>query len=340
MQTIGPIKIKSNLIHQEEIFVPLATYETTIWPSGRRGAKVSCLNDDGICVSIVDERMTRSIVLEARSAREALSISRQLEKHHPLLTELVNANSRFTKLLQIHVRLVAKLLYVRLEFRTGDAAGHNMVTLAAQHIQTKLLSIYPALRYISISGNYCTDKKVSAVNSILGRGKYMIAEMTIPYQICNNLLRTTPQKMVELNHKKNLIGSIIAGSLNTANAHFANILLAIYLATGQDVANMIEGSQGITYVELCGDDLYFSVTLPNVIIGTVGHGKHLDFVQHNLSMMGCRQSDVESGINAKRLAIIIAATVLCGELSLMATLTNQNELMRAHKIFERLGRVI
>jgi hydroxymethylglutaryl-CoA reductase (NADPH) len=126
----------------------------------------------------------------------------------------------------------------------------------------------------------------------------------------------------------------MAGGLRSANAHFANMLLGFYLATGQDAANIVEGSQGIVHAEMQGDDLYFSVTVPNIIVGTVGNGKHLPFVQENMAMMGCTETR-EPGQNARRLAIICAATVMCGELSLLAAQTNPGELMRAHVAMER-----
>ena len=189
--------------------------------------------------------------------------------------------------------------------------------------------------FISISGNFCKDKKVSAVNGILGRGKYVVTEMVIPKEVCQSILKTTPRAIVDLNIKKNFIGSTLAGSLRSANAHYANMLLAFYLATGQDAANIIEGSQGITHAELRGEDLYFSATLPNVIVGSVGNGKELAFVQKNLAQMGCLDESRAEGINANRLAMIVAATVFCGELSLMAALTNQGELMRSHLAIER-----
>ncbi len=112
------------------------------------------------------------------------------------------------------------------------------------------------------------------------------------------------------------------------------MLLAFYLATGQDAANIVEGSQGIVHAEVRGEDLYFSVTLPNIIVGTVGNGKQLDFVQNNLAMLGCMEARAP-GANARRLAIIAAATVLCGELSLLAAQTNPGELMRSHIQLER-----
>lgn len=328
---IGPIFIRGSEL-SEEIKVPLATYETTLWPSTNRGAKISCLVG-GIEVTIVDEKMTRSIVFQAESASRALKISRDIQDNFQELIELVKKTSRFCRILNICSKIVGSTLYLRLEFSTGDAAGHNMVTLAAQHIQTYLLSQYP-LSYVSVSANFCVDKKISAVNSILGRGKYAIAEIIISREICEKVLKTTPERIAELNIQKNFVGSIIAGSLHSANAHVANLLLATYLATGQDAANIVEGSQAITMAECRFDQLYFSVTLPNIIVGTVGHGKTHTFIQENLALLGCT-TPREPGKNARRLAAIIAATVLCGELSLMAALTNEGELMRAHQAFER-----
>jgi hydroxymethylglutaryl-CoA reductase (NADPH) len=172
------------------------------------------------------------------------------------------------------------------------------------------------------------------VNGILGRGKNVIAEAVLSRAICKRFLKTTPEKIVDLNIKKNLLGNIAAGGLRTANAHFANMLLGFYLATGQDAANIVEGSQGFVTAEVRGDDLYFAVTLPNIIIGAVGNGKTEGYVRDNLQLMNCT-APREPGVNGRRLAIIAAATVLCGELSLLAALTNQGELMRSHVKLER-----
>jgi hydroxymethylglutaryl-CoA reductase (NADPH) len=162
----------------------------------------------------------------------------------------------------------------------------------------------------------------------------VVAEITIPRALCLQELRTTPEQLVDLHIKKNLIGTMLAGGLRSANAHFANMLLAVYLATGQDAANIIEGSQGIVHAEVRNKDLYFSVSLTNLIVGTVGNGKDLDFAQHNLAILGC-YADITPGQGARRLAVIIAATVLCGELSLLAAQTNPGELMRTHLTMER-----
>lgn len=142
-----------------------------------------------------------------------------------------------------------------------------MVTLAAERLMDHILSVEPGLRYGSISGNYCTDKKTSAVNGILGRGKNVVTEALIPRELVTKRLRTTAERMATLNTRKNLLGSLVAGSLRSANAHYANMLLAFYLATGQDAANIVEGSQGITRAEDRDGDLYFSCTLPHLIVG-------------------------------------------------------------------------
>jgi hydroxymethylglutaryl-CoA reductase (NADPH) len=211
-----------------------------------------------------------------------------------------------------------------------------MATNAADKIIPWILSEYDDLQYVSISANYCTDKKVSAVNGILGRGKYVVCECTIPEKFCKRFLKTTPQALVDLHIKKDLIGSIVSGGLRTANAHVANMLLGFYLATGQDAANIVEGSQAINHAEVTPEgDLYFSTTLPNLIVGSVGNGKGLDFVLENLELLGCTNPDVEPGANSRRLACIAAATAFCGELSLLAAQTNPGELMQAHIKLER-----
>ena len=332
MQTVGPIRITGPEVN-EEVCVPLATYESPLWPSVGRGARVS-MACGGIAAVVVDERMTRSILLEAPGAAEALQALTSLKSRQDELAGLVAQTSRFARLLDLHAQIAGNLLYLRFEMQTGDAAGHNMVTKAADGLMGWILKEYPSLKYVSISGNYCTDKKASAVNGILGRGKYVVAEIRIPREVCRKLLRTTPEKMAELNIKKNLIGTMLAGGVRSANAHFANMLLAFYLATGQDAANIVEGSQGLVHAETQGDELYFSATLPNLIVGTAGSGKDFDFVRKNLETMGCL-AERAPGANARRLAVLCAAAVLCGELSLLAAQTNPGELMKAHLSMER-----
>lgn len=332
MKWVGPVSVRSDEV-TGEVEVPLATYESPLWPSVARGAKITVLGG-GLTVVVADERMTRSVVVEAPGAAEALAARDFVSMHRAALEKVTSTTSRFARLKDIHSQIAGNLLFLRFAFDTGDASGHNMATKAADAILAWLLDARKELAYVSISGNYCCDKKPSAVNGILGRGKYVIAEMTISRELCSKFLKTTPEKVAALNVKKNLIGTLLAGGIRSANAHFANMLLGFYLATGQDAANIIEGSQGIVHAEAREKGLYFSTTLPNIIVGTAGNGKDLAFVQTNLKRLGCLEPR-EPGANARRLAVLAAAAVWCGELSLLAAQTNPGELMQAHERLER-----
>ncbi|GAA2102316.1 hydroxymethylglutaryl-CoA reductase [Actinomadura alba] len=333
MKWVGPLRISGN-VTTTETEVPLATYESPLWPSVRRGAKISMLIEDGIVATLVDERMTRSVFVKAKDAQTAYVAALEVDARLDELREVVRSCSRFTELIGFRHEIAANLLFLRFEFTTGDASGHNMATLAADALLTHILQTIPGISYGSISGNYCTDKKATAINGILGRGKNVVTELLVPRDIVHDVLRTSAAKVAELNVHKNMIGTLLAGGIRSANAHYANMLLAFYLATGQDAANIVEGSQGVTIAEDRDGDLYFSCTLPNLIVGTVGNGKGLEFVEENLTRLGCRTAR-EPGENARRLAVITAATVLCGELSLLAAQTNPGELMRAHVRLER-----
>lgn len=331
--TIVPTKIIKSikiryLSKPEEVVVPLATFETPLFYSVCRGAKVA-KNCDGISVVVSQDIMTRSVILRCKNCDDAFVVSECLMKDKDVKNAIENG-SQYAKFVDISSEVVGDLLYVRISIESGEASGHNMVTKAAQNFVNFVIEKY-CCECISVSGNMCVDKKVSAINSICGRGKRVNAELVVPREICAQLLRTTPEKICELNTTKNLIGSNLAGSIMSANAHFANMLLAVYLATGQDSANIVEGSQGITYAKLQNDgSLYFSIYLPNVIVGTVGNGKYLEFARKNLEKMGCMTDG-----GSRRLSAIIGATVLCGELSLMAALTNNGELIKSHLIIER-----
>ncbi|MGO1537771.1 MAG: hydroxymethylglutaryl-CoA reductase [Leucobacter sp.] len=335
---VGPLRVSGDAVSPDaqfaEVSVPLATYELPLWPSVGRGASISRELDDGIRTVVIGERMTRSTLFIADSARTAEAGARIIEHRTAELQEVVQVGSRHAQLIEIHPEIVGNLLFVRFAFHTGDASGHNMVTKASDALMQRILSWDIGLEYGSISGNFCSDKKATAVNGILGRGRNVVAEILIPHEIVERRLRTTAREITDLSIRKNLVGSTIAGAIRSANAHYANMLLAFYLATGQDAANIVEGSQGITYAEDRAEGLYFSCTLPHLIVGTIGNGKHLAHVNENLDRLGCRE-DREPGGNARRLAALMAATVLCGELSLLAAQTNPGELMKAHLLMER-----
>lgn len=313
----------------ENVKVPLATFEKPLWRSVRRGAIISNICK-GIKTYVTQDKMTRSVVFKCDSLNASIELKKWIESNVSIVKDIVGSSSNYALFEGIFCKIVGNLLYVNLSINPGEASGHNMVTKVAQDFINWVLQNNDC-RSISVSGNFCVDKKVSAVNPILGRGKNVCADIVVPKNICHKILKTFPEAIYELNTIKNLTGSTLAGSICSANAHYANMLLAVYLATGQDAANIVEGSQGITQVDVTdAGDLYFSVNLPNIIVGSVGNGKNSGVANDNLKMMGCLGKD-----GAKRLGAIIGATVLCGELSLMAALTNNGELINSHLSIER-----
>lgn len=181
---------------------------------------------------------------------------------------------------------------------------------------------------MALSGNVCVDKKPAAINIVEGRGKSVIADILVPKDIVLKKLKTTAEAIVEVNMAKNLIGSAAAGSMGF-NAHYANMVAAIFLATGQDPAHVAEGSLGITTAEDRDGDLYFSVNLPDLPVATVGGGTSLEVAHEGLEILGVAGSD-----KAREFAEIVACTVLAGELSLVGALA-AGHLARAH---QELGR--
>ncbi len=316
------------------VSAPLATYETPLWFSVQRGAKLS-KQTDGIFVSVHDAGMTRSIVLRADSFERAADVVAQIHQVPSAdWTARVAETTRFGTFVGISIEQVGHLIFLRFQMKTGDASGHNMATKTAQYVGSWIQAQWPQVQFQSVSGNMCCDKKVSAVNGLMGRGRRVDAEIVVPRSFCEQTLQSSPEEIAELVYHKNWIGSSLAGSLRSANAHFANMLLAFFVATGQDAANIVEGSQGFVCARVHHDALQFSVHLPNMILGTVGHGKHHEFIQERLDQMQCCGKPV--GQNAERLAAIAGAVVLCGELSLLAALTQPDAFVRSHLRLERM----
>ena len=223
LQWVGPVKITGPEI-DVETELPLATYETPLFASVNRGARVATASG-GIKAVVIDERMSRSVLFEAPDAIIAFQCLEKIKVEFPKFGTVVATTSRFAKLIDMHSQIAGNLLFIRFEFTTGDASGHNMVTFASEALMNRILELCPELKYESISGNFCSDKKVTSVNGILGRGKYVVAELTIPGKLVQKYLKSTPEKIVQLNIRKNLIGTMLAGGLRSANAHYANICL-------------------------------------------------------------------------------------------------------------------
>jgi hydroxymethylglutaryl-CoA reductase (NADPH) len=335
-RVIGPVKLQSN--HGLEfVKIPMATYEKPLWPSTQRGARVT-LETDGIFSLVSRDHMARSVLLQTHTLSHTQKVLNHL-RQVPRVTwqQIIESTSRFAKFHDIHLESAGRLVYVRFSITTGDAAGHNMVTKACDELAQWICAQFETT-YVSVSANYCSDKKATAINGILGRGKSVSSEILISRKTCETILKTTPEKLIDLNFKKNWMGTMLAGGIRSANAHFANTLLATYLATGQDAANVVEGSQGNVVMHMEGkNDLYMGINLPNLIVGTVGVGKHCPRIQHYFNLMLCHQHQEQPGDQAHQLAKCISAAVLCSELSLLAALTNVGELVDTHMRIERIN---
>eukprot|EP00168_Porphyra_purpurea_P007452 TRINITY_DN19406_c0_g1_i1.p1 TRINITY_DN19406_c0_g1~~TRINITY_DN19406_c0_g1_i1.p1 ORF type:complete len:260 (-),score=2.59 TRINITY_DN19406_c0_g1_i1:181-960(-) len=223
---------------------------------------------------------------------------------------------------------------------SGDAMGMNMVSKGCLKAIDVLQAEFPDLVLIAISGNMCTDKKPAAINWIMGRGKSIVVEAIIPESIVTSVLRSSVAAMIETNTQKNHIGSAMAGAVGGFNAHAANIVTAVYLATGQDPAQNVESSNCITIMEYAEDkkSLHVSVTMPSIEVGTVGGGTHLPAQAGCLEICGVRGAAKGPGSmpgdNARKLAQIVGSAVLAGELSLMAALA-ANQLVNSHMALNR-----
>jgi hydroxymethylglutaryl-CoA reductase (NADPH) len=206
----------------------------------------------------------------------------------------------------------------------------NMVSKGSLALCEFLKKEFPTVSLVALSGNMCTDKKAAAINWIQGRGKSVVVEATIPKAVVQSILKTDVKNLVMVNTNKNLIGSAMAGTVGGFNAHASNIVTAIFLATGQDPAQNVESSNCITIMEETDDgDLWISCTMPSIEVGTVGGGTSLPAQEACLKIIGCNGGSSLPGDNAKKLAHVIAAATMAGELSLLAALS-ANTLVQAH----------
>jgi len=317
----GPLTIDG-----QSLPIPMATTEGTLVASTSRGCKA--LNaGGGVTTVLTQDAMTRGPAIEFPSIVSAARAKRWIDSQEGASTikASFDSTSRFARLSHLRCVLAGRTLYVRFATATGDAMGMNMISKGVEK-SLKMMSEdhFPEMKVLSLSGNYCTDKKPAAINWIEGRGKSVVAEAVIPGQVVSSVLKTTVADLVNLNTKKNLIGSAMAGSIGGFNAHAANILTSIYLATGQDPAQNVESSNCITLMEAINDgrDLLVTVSMPSIEVGTVGGGTILSPQRAMLEMIGVAGANHETpGANAQRLARIIAAAVMAGELSLMGALS-------------------
>ncbi|MQL55294.1 hydroxymethylglutaryl-CoA reductase (NADPH) [Acidianus ambivalens] len=329
---VGPLKVNGDYA-KGNFYVPLATTEGALIASVNRGCK-AITKAGGAKVKIISDGMARAPIFKLPNIDSVVNFLQWINKNLDKIKEVAESTTSHGKLKEIQPFVLGNNVWLRFVFETGDAMGMNMATIASEAICNFIESEFTEAKCIAVSGNMCSDKKQSMVNSIFGRGKTVIAEALIPSTILKEVLHTTAEAIHEVNLRKNLLGSARAGNVYQFNAHFANIIAAIFLATGQDMAQVVESSSGYTWTEVRGEDLYISVTLPSLEVGTVGGGTRLPTQREALSIMGVAGGGNPPGSNAKKFAEIIASTVLAGELNLLSALSNK-ELGRAHKMLGR-----
>ncbi|GAU35528.1 hypothetical protein TSUD_155590 [Trifolium subterraneum] len=331
------------LLDGVEYTVPMATTEGCLVASTNRGCKAIHASGGASSVLLRDG-MTRAPVVRFSSAKRAAQLKFFLEDplNFDALAVTFNKSSRFARLQSIQPTIAGKNLYIRFRCSTGDAMGMNMVSKGVQNVLDFLQSDFPDMDVIGISGNFCSDKKASAVNWIEGRGKSVVCEAVIKEEVVKKVLKTNVEALCELNMLKNLTGSAIAGALGGFNAHASNIVSAIYIATGQDPAQNVESSHCITMMEAVNDgkDLHISVTMPSIEVGTVGGGTQLASQSACLNLLGVKGASKDSpGANSRLLATIVAGSVLAGELSLMSAIA-AGQLVKSHMKYNRSSKDI
>jgi len=305
----GPVKIKGSYADGEYL-VPLATTEGALVASISRG--MSVINaGGGARTAVYADYMTRAPVLRVEGIEHSEKVCQWIDSHPDEIQAAVASTTSHGRLHRIDKYPNGRNLHLRFLFETGDAMGMNMATIASEAV-CRLLEKETGAVMVSVSGNMCSDKKPAAMNMINGRGKTAVAEARIPKEIVEGKLHATAAAIVETNYRKNLVGSSMAGTLG-ANAHAANMVAAVYIATGQDPAQVVGGSMAITTCEDLDGDLYICVRMPTVEVGTVGGGTRLPCQREALSMIDCLGEG-----KARKLAEIVCTTVLAGELSTLA----------------------
>lgn len=305
----GPVRVHGENA-DGEFLIPLATTEGALVASISRG--MSVINaGGGARAAVYEDYMTRAPVLRVDGIEHGRKVTEWIDANMDRIHGAVAGTTSHGRLHRIDTYPNGRSLYLRCLYETGDAMGMNMATIATEAI-CRLLEKETGAVMISVSGNMCSDKKPAAINMINGRGKTVVAEARIPRDIVESKLHTTSSAVVETNYRKNLVGSSMAGTFG-ANAHAANMVAAFYIATGQDPAQVVGGSMSITTCEDIDGDLYICVRMPAVEVGTVGGGTRLPCQREALSMIGCLGDG-----KAKKLAELVAVTVLAGELSTLA----------------------
>ncbi len=320
----GPLTIKNQKAKIKDYFIPLATTEGALVASVNRGCRA--ITDCGGATVFVEKiGATRGPVYLTENLEKGFFFVEWLKKNEIKLKKTAEKTSSHLKMLKFKAKVIGPYTFVRFYFDTSDAMGMNMVTIATDKIN-KLIENETKIKCLSLSGNFCIDKKPAWMNFIENRGFIGWGEVVICQKTIKEVLKTSAIRIFEVWLAKCMIGGALTGSLGF-NSHFANIVAAFFASTGQDLAHTVEGSLGITVVRLLANgNLYFSVYLPSIMLGIVGGGTKLETKKEGLSIIGAK--------NSYELASVLTGAVLSGEISLLASLA-QGSLAQAHA---KLGR--
>ncbi|KPV52586.1 hydroxymethylglutaryl-CoA reductase [Kouleothrix aurantiaca] len=323
----GPLTIHGEHA-QGDFLIPLATTEGTLVASYNRGIKVVNLSG-GVKVTVVADAMQRAPVFVFEDARAGRDFLRWVEAHMGTIREEAEGTSSVAKLQNIDPYLANKFVYLRFNYSTGDAAGQNMVGRATFAACSWIIDHYEGtIKHFYLESNFATDKKASQVNIMRTRGKRVTAEAIIKRNVLVENMRVEPENLAYHWGVAN-IGSFLSGA-NNNGLHSANAITAMFIATGQDVANVSESSAGVLYTEVTPEgDLYLSLTIPSLIVATFGGGTGLPTQRECLALLGC----VGRG-KINRLAEIVAGVALAGEISLASAISS-SDWVSSHEQYGR-----
>ncbi|WP_426489596.1 hydroxymethylglutaryl-CoA reductase [Hymenobacter sp. 102] len=324
----GPLHVNGEHA-QGDFLIPLATTEGTLVASYNRGIQLLNLCG-GVKCTVIGDAMQRAPVFVFDDARGARDFGKWVEEEIERIRPEAESTSRVAKLQYIDTYLANKFAYLRFNFSTGDAAGQNMVGRATFAACSWILENYKGapVRHFYLESNFATDKKASQINVMRTRGKRVVAEAVIKRDILQQRMRVTPEQLAYHGQVSN-VGAFISGA-NNNGAHSANGITAMFIATGQDVANVSESSAGVLYSEITPEgDLYISITIPSLIVATHGGGTGLATQNEFLRLLGC----VGRG-TVNKFAEIVAGVVLAGELSLGAAISS-SDWVSSHEQYGR-----
>ena len=330
MGVAGPVPVEGGAA-DGEYYLPMATTEGALVASVNRGLG-TIRAAGGATARVTDAGMTRAPAFRVEGVAEAAEVVEWVEANEDRLREAAEATTSHGELLEVSPYVVGDSVFLRFVYDTKDAMGMNMATIATREAADVLEAETPA-ELVALSGNLCSDKKPAAVNAIEGRGRTVTADVLIPRDLVEERLGTTPEAMAEGNSRKNHVGSLKAVTLG-GNAHAANTVAAVFLATGQDAAQVVEGANAITTMEVREEGLYASISFASLEVGTVGGGTDLATQAEGLDVLGLAGGGDPPGSNADALAEVIATGALAGEISLIAAFCSRH-LASAH---EELGR--